>query len=123
MLQDFEIEQIIDELLTRFVECLLTPTRISISYAHPTMSSSKPLTSWKDNSLVVATGTAVATVVFCTLVGKEVILPTLTASLNNQLTDLQNTKIQKAQSDKEVGSLKIQLAESDRKLQVAQYAN
>jgi hypothetical protein len=83
----------------------------------------KSSASWQEHPLVIATGTAVATFTFCILIGKEAILPTLTASLNNQLTNLQHIKSQKIQSDQKVVSLERQLAESDRKLQIAQNAN
>jgi hypothetical protein len=89
---------------------------VTTSIASPQQASSA---SWKDNSLVVAIGTAVATSTFF----MAVILPINTALLNNQLADLRNIKLQKAESDKKISSLEKKLTESDRKLQIAQHAN
>jgi hypothetical protein len=75
--------------------------------------TNKPLvsmpSSWKDHPLVVAAGAVAATIALAVLLVKEVILPTHTASLANQISDLQRTKIEKEKLEAKVSDLERQM--------------
>lgn len=76
--------------------------------------------SWKDHPLVVAAGAVAATIALAILLVKEVILPTHTASLNNQLSSLPTLQSENAKLEAKLSEMQRKLDDSQRRLQLAQ---
>lgn len=95
-----------------------------------TPSASEPISkssSWKDHPIVVAAMAVAGTIALGVLLVKEVILPTHTAALTNEVASLSaeasSLRASKADTDDELAKLQTQVAELDRKLAQAQHAN
>lgn len=76
--------------------------------------------SWKDHPLVIAAGAVAATIALAVLLVKEVILPTHTASLNNQLSDLPKLQSEKTKLEANLVEMQRKLDDTERLLQLAQ---
>ncbi|KFZ39140.1 hypothetical protein HR45_01710 [Shewanella mangrovi] len=91
-------------------------------------------TDWKDHPISIAAVAVAATIGLCILIGKEIVLPTYTASLNNTIELLKNEKnkieTEKKSIENKAEALTKKLGESDstnkdllKKLEQAQYGN
>lgn len=82
---------------------------------------------WKDHPIAVASMAVAGTIALAILLVKEVILPTHTAALTNQVASLSaeadSLRTSKADTDKKLTQLQAKIAELDRKLIEAQHAN
>jgi hypothetical protein len=98
--------------------------KISPSPSTPTPSATS---SWKDHPLVVASAAVAGTIALGVLLVTEVILPTQTAALANQVTALSaeasSLRESKVDANKKLEHLQSQVADLDRKLSDAQHSN
>lgn len=82
---------------------------------------------WKDHPVVVAAMAVTGTIALAVLLVKEVILPTYTVSLTNQVTSLSaevsSLRSSKEDAENKLSHLQTQVGELERKLSQAQHAN
>lgn len=94
--------------------------KLSLSDAKPT----KVASSWKEHPVVIATTVAVATTVFVVKVMDEVVIPTRTASLTNQIdslnTEVRNLKDQLANKTAELDSANSSIRAKNSEVRDAQ---
>lgn len=82
---------------------------------------------WKDHPVVVASMAVAGTVALAVLLVKELILPTHTAALTNQVASLSSEvsslRAYKKEAEKKLAQIEAQVTQLDRRLFQAQHAN
>lgn len=117
------------------------PTQKTTNTLSPAMVTVPSKPSWKDHPIIIAATSAIAGFGFCILIVKEVLLPTQTAQLNNEIATLKNTintlkgeiaslvaenrglHGTKTVSEKEVRNLQAELDTAEKKITQAQIVN